>query len=425
MWSAEPSPIFVRVFRSRPLALSATAAAMLAAAAAAAATVPPASSGQLSLITEPEAGISPVLAAIEGARRQVDMVMYEDSDAQLDAALAADERRGVVVRVLLDGGYYGAGSPANLAAYAYLRAHDVAVRWTPKYFALTHQKTLVVDGRAYILTFNLTPDYYASSRDFAVVDTNPVDDQAVGRTFDADWAGRRITAPVGSDLVWSPGSESTQVKLIGSATRWLEIYNEEMDSPAVETALEADAGRGVDVRVTMTADSSWDSAFARLAAAGVHIRLYAPNASLYIHAKMILTPSRVFIGSENFSTTSMDDNRELGLITADPAIRASLTATFSSDYAKATPYTSSTSGSTGAASCTVSASYSSEYDDWDVYVRSNQDDVTVIVTDAAGQSASYHTGSTGYADVYLKASASASGEPVTARAGRATCTGTL
>jgi phosphatidylserine/phosphatidylglycerophosphate/cardiolipin synthase-like enzyme len=101
--------------------------------------------GQLSLITEPPAGIGPVLAAIRRARRTVELVMYEDEDEQVDAALAAARARGVSVRVLLNGGYYGEGSPDNRTAYAYLHAHRVDVRWTPSYFALTHQKSLVVD----------------------------------------------------------------------------------------------------------------------------------------------------------------------------------------------------------------------------------------------------------------------------------------
>ena len=166
----------------------------------------------------------------------------------------------------------------------------------------------------------------------------------------------------------------------------MDIYNEEMDSPAIESALEADARRGVDVRVTMTADSSWNGAFAQLAAAGVHIRTYAASAALYIHAKMILTAAEAFLGSENFSPTSMDDNRELGLITPDSAIRASLSRTFDADYAKATPYASGSTGTgTGSstpAQCSVTASFSSRYDDWDVYVHSNQPEATATVTDS-------------------------------------------
>ena len=389
---------------------------------------------RLALITEPRAGIAPVLSALRGARHQVEMVMYEDEDGQVNAALAADQRRGIKVRVLLNGGYYGEGSAQNQAAYRYLRSRSVPVKWTPSYFALTHQKTLLVDGRAYILTFNLTPQYYASSRDFGVIDTIAADDAAAEKTFDADWSGQRIAAPNGADLLWSPGSEQAQVSLIESAHGFLDIYNEEMDSIPIEQALEADAQRGVNVEVTMTYDSSWRAAFARLSAAGVHIRTYSASAALYIHAKMILSASRVFLGSQNFSYTSLERNRELGLITSNPTIRASLRRTFDSDYAGARPYTAPShspggtssgsaapSPSSAGAHCRASTSYSSRYADYDVYVHSNQPGQTVTVADAAGRSASYHTDSSGYADVYFRAPASAAGETVTVNAGPATC----
>jgi PLD-like domain len=183
------------------------------------------------------------------------------------------------------------------------------------------------------------------------------------------------------------------------------------------------------VRVTMTADASWDRAFAELTAAGVHVHTYAPNAALYIHAKMILTPARAFLGSQNFSDTSMDKNRELGLIVSDATIRASLSRTFNTDYAHATPYASGGSstagGSTGASGCSASASYSERYHDWDVYVHSGQPGRNVTVTDSSGREASWHTDSTGYADVYFKAPADASGETVTVQVGSATCHTTL
>ena len=77
----------------------------------------------------------------------------------------------------------------------------------------------------------------------------------------------------------------------------------------------------------------------QLVAAGVHVRTYAADAPLYIHAKMILTPTRTFLGSENFSDESLFDNRELGIVLSTPSITASLHHTFDTDYAGAQPFT--------------------------------------------------------------------------------------
>ena len=76
------------------------------------------------------------------------------------------------------------------------------------------------------------------------------------------------------------------------------------------------------------------------------------------------------------------------------------------------------------AECTVSASYSSSYNDYDVYVHSNQPDQTVTVTDAEGHTDSWHTDASGYADVYFK-SGGYKGRRITARVGQASCSTTL
>jgi hypothetical protein len=91
--------------------------------------------------------------------------------------------------------------------------------------------------------------------------------------------------------------------------------------------------RGVDVTVIMTSDSEWDSAFAQLESAGVHVVLYPDTSSArYVHAKVIdVDGTRAFVGSENFSTASFDYNRELGLITSARAVVGPLNSTLLSD----------------------------------------------------------------------------------------------
>ncbi|HEV3069352.1 MAG TPA: hypothetical protein VGY50_15975, partial [Streptosporangiaceae bacterium] len=73
---------------------------------------------------------------------------------------------------------------------------------------------------------------------------------------------------------------------------------------------------------------------------------------------------------------------------------------------------------TGGAWCTASASYSATYHDYDIYVHSNQPDRTVTASASNGASHSYHTNSSGYADVYLDAAA---GDTVKVTVGAATC----
>jgi hypothetical protein len=92
----------------------------------------------------------------------------------------------------------------------------------------------------------------------------------------------------------------------------------------------------------------------------------------------------------------------------------------------APPSPAPTRSTTGAgAECSLNASYSDRYHDYDVYVHSNQPEQTVTVTDTSGRSATWHTDASGYADVYFRAPSDAAGETVTARVGAATCRGPL
>jgi hypothetical protein len=77
------------------------------------------------------------------------------------------------------------------------------------------------------------------------------------------------------------------------------------------------------------------------------------------------------------------------------------------------------------AECTLTAAYNSNYNDYDVYVHSNQPDQTVTVTDTDGHTDTWHTDGTVYADVYFKPGGSAPGRQITARVGPAGCSTTL
>ena len=287
----------------------------------------------LQLIAEPQAGVTPFLTMIDGARRSIELTMYELYDTRVESALAAAATRGVDVQVLLNGGYYSERESDNAPAFAYLAAHGVHVRYTPSYFALTHQKTLTVDGdESAIMTLNFDGEY-ATTRDFAIVDRQPADVSAIVSAFDADWAGQHLTASDGTgDLVWSPGAQSTVLRLIDSARHSIELEDEEMDYRPATDALCAAARRGVQVEVVMTYESDWASAFHQLRDCGVSIRLYHGQ-SYYIHAKLLLIDGQsVLVSSQNLSTGSLEYNRELGVVVTNAGIVRALRRDFTSDY---------------------------------------------------------------------------------------------
>ena len=297
-----------------------------------------AGSGLGPLIVEPDQGFAPIYTLFNSAKHTLDMTMYELGDKQAQQALIAAAARGVTVRILLDKAYNG--GPFNKPAFADLSANGVQVQWASTKVAITHEKSFVIDGnKAVIMTGNLTSRYYATSRDYALVDTKKKDIAAIEATFALDWANTKGAAPTGADLVWSPGAQDALVGAIRSAKHTLRVENEEMKAPLIVTALEDAAKKGVDVEVLMTNQASWKANLDALKNAGVHVRTYKQSAKLYIHAKAIVVDAlRVFLGSQNFSVRSLQSNRELGLITSTKKIVDVVQSTFAKDFAGATPW---------------------------------------------------------------------------------------
>ena len=126
--------------------------------------------------------------------------------------------------------------------------------------------------------------------------------------------------------------------VINGARHTLSVENEEMDSSAISDAIVAAAARGVKVEVTMTADSDYDYELADIVRAGGHVHLYADTDSdLYIHAKTTIADAghateRMYIGSINFSSASMDRNRELGIVTTNPSVVDVVNAVVAADF---------------------------------------------------------------------------------------------
>ncbi|MGC1419719.1 MAG: phospholipase D-like domain-containing protein [Acidimicrobiales bacterium] len=323
-----------------PLSVGLVTAVLAALAIAVPAAQAGATSSGLRLFVEPAAGYGFIDRAIADARRTIDLSMYELEDPVIENDLVARARAGVVVRVVLDSDY--GISSVNAPAAAVLERGGVHVVWAPS-SQIFHAKYLITDDtNLFVGTGNFTARYYSSTRDFWILDRDRDDLAAATATFSTDFAHR--SAPLGSgsgDLVWSPGSTEALVGLINSAKHSVLVENEEMDSSTIESALGSAAQRGVDVKVVMTYDAEWHDALGQLAKAGVHVRVLS-TAQVYIHAKVIcvdcnLGTATAFVGSENFSTSSLDYNRELGIITRAVAVTHSLWAIVLGDYSQGSP----------------------------------------------------------------------------------------
>lgn len=276
---------------------------------------------------------------IEQATSSLNMTMYELSDTTVENDLISLESSGVDVRVILD----QAEKSTNQAAYTKLEDGGVGVVWSSTAFTYTHQKTITINNdESLILSGNLTSEWYTTTRDYGVFDSDANDVAAIVAVFNADYKHSSITPSDGDNLLWSPTTaQSRLVSLVESATTSIDVEEEEFSDTALINALVDDAENGVTVRVVVEDPSDYSSEIKKLDSAGAQVVGYPESAALYIHAKAIVvdygqSDAKVEVGSMNWTSNSLGDNRELGIILSDTAAETVVENQFDADFAGGT-----------------------------------------------------------------------------------------
>jgi cardiolipin synthase A/B len=285
----------------------------------------------------PEAGEAPYLAALQGAQHSIDLQVYLMGYGGILDQLKAKAAAGVSVRVILD----SAKIDTNQKYFDLLTAAGAQVKWSDDRFVYQHSKFFIVDNEvAVISTGNFSKTYSIElERNHVATDRDAADLKDLRAMFDADWAGvgATFTLPCTRLLVAPINARERILALIDSAQTTLEIESMQFGDAAVRAAVKARVLAGVSVRA-LIADPSWISA--NTYAAQYLADLGVPAKWIpHLHTKvMVVDGARAYLGSENLSSNSLDNNREVGLIVTDPSSIAPIATTFESDWLAGTPF---------------------------------------------------------------------------------------
>ena len=284
-------------------------------------------SSDMSLLTEPQAGVMPWLNLVSHAHKEILVNEYLLTYSVLTEALIAASQRGVTVDVIVDGHPYKDSSALSQSKSAFAGT-KVDLRTAPPRFegsySFDHAKYFVVDpGQSDQVAILGSPNGTASAFDGynaedAIQTTNPSIVAALARLFAADWQGSRAGSSPRRLLVVSPGSNTLLTNLLYSKGP-IEVATEELgDAPSLYGAIES---HGSQARVLLPSYLSYSerSYALELLGSGVQVRTLS---SPYLHAKLIVTTTGTFVGSQNFSEPSLNNNREVGVITSSPQVQS-------------------------------------------------------------------------------------------------------
>ena len=298
------------------------------------------------VIVMPEDGIDTVRDLIESARRTLHVKMFTFDDPELIQAVLAARQRGVAVSVLLNPAKFS-GLRMNDATYVTFRDGDIDVGWTSPRFAVTHEKSVVVDETlALITTFNFSPKYFEKTRDYGVLLDDPEAVAAILACFEADKQGLAFEAEDYGPLAWGNLNARRAVAgVIDGARKTLAIQHPKFNDDAILDRVLDAVARGVRVRLLCGGHQGiedWDlmanlSSQRILARAGVRVR---KQSHLRPHAKLLLADGELaLVGSMNIDNQAYDQRRELGVVFDDPVAMKLLKKRFVADWREAKAYT--------------------------------------------------------------------------------------
>jgi phosphatidylserine/phosphatidylglycerophosphate/cardiolipin synthase-like enzyme len=291
------------------------------------------------LIVQPEDAVLPVLGLMTMAARSLDVKQFTLGEPRLVQAIIDAHRRGVVVRVMLNP-HRSSGSRANDDAFAAFEQAGVSVQWSNPAFAVTHEKSMVVDGtHALIATFNFVEKYFTETRDYGIVTTDAAQVAQVAQGFEADWNRTEFAPGEGAGLAWSTSnSRRLMARFIDEAHKSLRVQHPKFVDATVLARLVEAQSRGVHVRVLCggkhgISDTDIPDTFSSLRILdrfGVKVhRQKQPK----LHAKLLVADGvRAFVGSMNIDRSAFDLRRELGIIVEDEPLVERLADVFERDW---------------------------------------------------------------------------------------------
>jgi phosphatidylserine/phosphatidylglycerophosphate/cardiolipin synthase-like enzyme len=273
-----------------------------------------------SIIVFPDDTVRSIVEAINAAHKSILVKMFLFSDPELLDAIIAAKKRGVKVKVMLNPSRRS-GEEENEETHKKLEAAGIEVRDTNPSFAITHEKSMVVDEKlAFVKSLNWQTKNLTETRDYAIVTSHPHEVEEVILCFEADWHRKDFNPGEEAHLIWcSLNGRERIAKFIDQATHTLFMQNERYQDLVIIERIVRAASRGVKVHVmvppphTLKMEKIVEGVGGLRIMDDVGIKIHKLK-HLKLHGKMLLADGvRAIVGSINLAPGSFDHRRELAI----------------------------------------------------------------------------------------------------------------
>jgi phosphatidylserine/phosphatidylglycerophosphate/cardiolipin synthase-like enzyme len=276
------------------------------------------------LLIEPDDGVQPLLAAMDEAKKSIEIAIFRCDHPDIESALVKAIKRGVMVQALI--AFTNRGGQKRLRELeARLLAAGAVVARTNNDLARYHAKYLIVDRKKLlILGFNFTRADLKFTRSFGLISTKTKLVEEASELFATD-CSRQEYKCTSKMLVVSPlNARERLAAFLEGAKKELLIYDLEVSDPEMLKILRARAGAGVEIRI-----------IGKLKAGAWESEVRAPH-PLRLHARTIVRDRKdAFLGSQSLRQVELDRRREVGVLIQDEDLASQIAKIFEKDWESA------------------------------------------------------------------------------------------
>jgi phosphatidylserine/phosphatidylglycerophosphate/cardiolipin synthase-like enzyme len=280
-----------------------------------------------SLIVLPDESSKPILDAIHGAKKSLQIKMFVFSDPDLLAAVIAAHKRGVKVRVMLNAARRD-GEDDNKQSRKTLEHAGIELKDSNPEFGITHEKSMVIDEAiAFVKSLNWATKNLTETRDYAITTTHKHGVHEIIACFEADWHRKAFKSGESAHMIWCPVNGRERIaQFIDDTKHTLFVQNERYQDTVILERLVRARVRGVKIHLMARPPHSLKKEKIIEGVGGlrimddVGIKIHKLK-HLKLHGKMLLADgSRAIVGSINLAPGSFDDRRELAIEVHDDDI---------------------------------------------------------------------------------------------------------
>lgn len=276
----------------------------------------------MKVLVQPDDGVTPILTAINRAKKSVEIVIFRMDRKQIEEAVRSAANRGVFVKALVAFANRGGEQQLRKLETRFLES-GVTVTRTSDDLVRYHAKMMIIDRKTlYVLSYNFTTLDIEHSRGFGIITRNKALVQEAIRLFEADTKRQPYTPQLANFLVSPLNARKQLAEYIGKARKELLIYDPKIsDSQMVRLLMERQKA-GVDVKILGRLGKKAGDLNAR--------RL----GTIRLHTRTIVRDRKdAFVGSQSLRKLELDSRRELGLIVKERKVIAKLAGMFETDWA--------------------------------------------------------------------------------------------